>query len=351
MPLPTRILLVAAVATLGLVMVLTLSGGLGSLVGALGSSFSGFVNRVIETPVPTATQVVLGDSPVIASPTEPYTNAKTVDLDLTIPQAYVGNTAALVRIYVTLEGQQPAPIAEVPPGSTVHLIVPVELTPGRNDFSARIAEGAVESAPSPVVMFILDTEPPKIVLTAPKDGETVNAPTVTLTGTTQPRTTLLARNDANGTSISGQAGSDGSFSLELPIDPGPNAIKIGGTDPAGNAGQLTLNLVGGGGTLTATLTASAYRISVTSLPASLQMSTLVTNPDGQPLPGATVTFTLTVPGIPPVAKDVLTGPDGRAVFTTTLPLGVTAGSGLATVLVSTTDFGTTSAQKAITIAP
>jgi protocatechuate 3,4-dioxygenase beta subunit len=81
------------------------------------------------------------------------------------------------------------------------------------------------------------------------------------------------------------------------------------------------------------------------------MSVLVTDPDGHPLEGAAVTFNLTVPGIPPIARDVVTGGDGRATFTTTLPAGVTAGAGLATVIVATAEFGTVSAQKTITIVP
>ena len=63
-----------------------------------------------------------------------------------------------------------------------------------------------------------------------------------------------------------------------------------------------------------------------------------------------MTFTLTVPGIPPVSKEAVTLGDGRSTYTTTLPTGVTAGAGLGTVLVATDSFGTTSAQKTITIA-
>lgn len=350
-PLPTRLLLASAVALLGVVMFLTVSGGLGAMVGAIGSSFSGFVDRIVSTPAPSATQTVLADAPVIASPTEPYTNRPSADLEITIPQAYVGSTTARIRIYLTLEGQAAAPVAEVPPGSTVHLIVPVTLTAGRNDFSATLIDGAVESDSSPVVTFILDTEPPPIALTSPKDGATVNSETVTLTGTSQPRTTLLARNEANGTSISGQAGTDGGFALDLPLVAGSNSIRITGTDPAGNVGELVLSVVRGSGTLTAALTASAYQVRASSLPLSIQLTVLVTNPDGQALAGAAVTFNLTVPGIPPIAKDVVTGADGRATFTTTLPVGVTPGAGLATVLVATTNFGNTSAQKAITVTP
>ena len=347
-PLPARLLLVVAVVALGFAVFMTATGGIGSLVSALGTSLAGVVNRVTATEQPSATPVVLAGTPTIASPTEPYTNLGTADLEINVPSEFVGNPTVRIRIYLALEGQQPAPIAEVPVGSTVTLIVPVDLTPGRNDLSATIVEDAVESSFSPVVTYIYDKDPPKIVLSSPKDGATINKATVTLTGTTQPRTTLVARDSANGISISGAAGTDGTFSMDLPIGPGSNPIKITGTDPAGNIGDLSLTVVGGSGKLTAVLSSSTYRVSISTLPRSIQLSVLVTNPDGNPLAGASVTFTLTVPGLQPIAKDAVTGADGRAVFTTTLPTGVTAGAGLATVLVATDSFGTTSAQKTIT---
>jgi hypothetical protein len=348
-PLPARLLLVVAIVALGAAVFLTATGGLGALVGSLGSSLSGFVDRITTTPQPSATSILVADAPVIASPAEPYTNQPTVDLEISVPADFVGNPAAHVRIYLALEGQEPAAIAEVPMSATTKLIVPVDLTPGRNDLDATIIDGGVESPASPVVTFILDTDPPQIVVASPANGATINSDTLTLKGTTQPRTTLLARNGTNGTSISGVAGPDGTFSLDLPLEPGPNAVEIDGTDPAGNAAQLTLSFVRGSGTLTSALTASSYRISTNSLPVSMQLSVLVTDPDGNPLAGAAVTFTITVPGIPPVSKDAVTGADGRSTFTTTLPTGVTAGSGLATVLVATSSYGTTSAQKTITI--
>ncbi|MBI3744997.1 MAG: hypothetical protein HY264_00425 [Chloroflexi bacterium] len=351
MPMPARILLALAIVALGAAVLMTATGGIGKLVGVLGSSMSGVVNRITATTQPSATQIVISGAPTIVAPTEPYTNLGTADLEINVPAAFVGNTAAHVRVYLALEGQAPGPIAEVPIGSTITMIVPVTLTPGRNDLSATIIEGAVESSSSPVVTYIYDTDPPKIVLASPKDGATINSATVTFTGTTQPRTTLLARNETNGTSVSGQAGSDGAFAFDLPLESATNAITIAGTDPAGNVGQLTLSLVRGSGQLTANLTASSYRISVGALPQSIQLSVIVTNPDSQPLAGANVTFTLTVPGIPPVSTDTTTGADGRATFTTTLPTGVTTGAGLATALVATSSFGTTSSQKTITVVP
>ena len=349
MVLRVRLLLIVALVALGGAAYVTAGGGFGALTGALGASFSGFLDRFTATPQPSATEFVASDAPLIALPSEPYTNQATVDLQITVPSIEVGNTAARLRIYRGLAGQPPVRIAEVPMSSTIQLIVPVDLTPGRNDFYATVAQAGVESEPSPIVTFILDPDPPQILLTSPTDGGTVNNETATLIGTTQPRTTLLALNAANGTSISGQAGTDGGFTLDLPLEAGSNAITITGRDPAGNIGVLTLSVVRGSGQLTSTLSSSANRISIASLPVSLQLRVLVRNPDGQPLPGATITFTLTVPGIPPISKDAVTGADGRATFTTTLPTGVTVGAGLATVLVATTEFGTTSAQKTITV--
>ncbi|MBA3877763.1 MAG: hypothetical protein C0498_12730 [Anaerolinea sp.] len=237
LPMPARVLLVVAVVALGGAVFATATGGIGSLVRALGTSLSGFVDDITATPTPSSTPFVVADAPVLASPTEPYTNQPRVDLEVTVPDGFVGDSAVRVRIYLTLEGQAPAPIAETPVGSTIRLVVPVDLTPGRNDFSATIVEAGIESEASPIVTFILDTEPPKFVLSAPKNGETINRPNVVITGTTQPRTTLLARNEANGTSISGQAGADGAFTLDLPLGPGSNGIRLTGTDPAGNQGD------------------------------------------------------------------------------------------------------------------
>lgn len=351
LPLPARIVLGVAVSALGVVVFAAATGGIGSLVSALGASFGGFFDEILATPSPSASGVVVVDSPIITPPSEPYTNQPTVDLDISLPEDVAGNSAAAVRIYLTLEGQSPTLIKQAPVGPTTRLIVPVDLTAGRNDFSATIVEGESESESSPVITFILDLDPPTINATSPKEGETINADTVTIAGTTQGRSSISARNEANAISVVGTAESDGSFSVSLPLEPGPNGIHVVVTDPAGNAAELIRNVVRGSGSLTATLSASAYRIATSGLPATIQLVVLVTDPNGQPLEGASVTFTLTVPGIPPLTFDTATAGDGRATFSTTLPQGVTAGAGNATVLVTTTSFGSTSDQRTITIVP
>lgn len=348
-PLPARMLLVVALVALGGAVFMTAGGGFRMLAGAFSTSFSGFVGKITATPMPSATPFVAAGAPVIALPSEPYTNQPSVDLEITVPSSEIGNTTARLRVYLTLAGQAPTKISEVPMSSTINMVVPVNLAAGRNDFYATIVDGAVESEQSPVVTFILDTEPPKIALTSPTDGGTVNDANATLVGTTQPRTTLLARNATNGASVSGQAGTDGAFSLAVALEPGTNSVTITARDPAGNTGELTISIIRGNGKLTATLSASASRISTSSLPVSIQLNVLVLDPNGMPISGAAVTFTLTAPGIPPISNDAVTGADGRATFTTTLPKDVTEGSGLITAFVSTAQYGTTTAQRTLTV--
>ena len=116
-------------------------------------------------------------------------------------------------------------------------VIPVELTKGINDFSVSIVGPGGESDPSAVVRYVFDAAPPKITITSPKNNAVVNGKAVTIKGKTQARTTLLARNDANGSSIAGTAGADGTFTLSLALAAGVNKITITGTDPAGQRGR------------------------------------------------------------------------------------------------------------------
>ena len=75
----------------------------------------------------------------------------------------------------------------------------------------------------------------------------------------------------------------------------------------------------------------------------------MTDPDGLPLAGADVTFTLSIPGIPTVTIDGTTNAQGKASFKTTIPKGAAVGQGNATVLVSTDEYGSTEDFTVITI--
>ena len=344
-------MLIAAVIGLGVIVLYSATGGLSKAVATIGTSLGGMFDRLTETASPPPSGSIFAESPIIEPPNEPYTNQKGIDLVITVPAQAV-RTGARVRLYVALGDQEPAQAHEdVPVGSTPRVVIPnVALTKGINDFTATlVGSDGVESEQSPVVRYVYDGSKPRITLTSPRNGATVNNETVKLTGKTQGRSSLIARNSTNAASVTGAAAANGTFTLSLPLVTGSNAITITATDPAGNVGELVLSVRRGSGKLTAVLSASIYRIRTSRLPEPIELEVLVTDPDGRPLEGARVTFSLTIPGVAPLTFEAETGGDGRASFRTTVPKGADPGTGPASVLVRTSEFGRTTDRTVITI--
>jgi hypothetical protein len=351
LPIIAKLGLVAAVALLGVMVLYLGAGGLGGVVGGIGASLSGFVTSITAAPTPKPSVIAVSDPPSLQQPVEPYTAEATVDLVVSVPSEVAGDPSSRIRIYLALKDQAPAPIQEAPVASTAQTVIPVELTKGINDFSVTIVGPGGESDPSPVVRYVLDQAPAKITIYSPKEGGVVNGATVEISGKTQARSTLIARNAANGSSTSGLAGTDGLFTLSLGISTGTNEITITGTDPAGNAKDMLLTVRRGSGQLTVVLGSSAYRLSVAKLPQDMTLTAAASDPDGNPLVGADVTFTLSIPGIPTVTQDLLTDDQGRASFTTAVPEGADPGQGSATILLTSEEFGSTQDYTVITIEP
>lgn len=350
LPLPARALLALSVVALGGAVFLTASGGIGPIVASLGGTLDTAFGKLIATIQPSASIVVATDSPIIAASDAASTNDDTATLHVTVPVAVVG-TDAKVRIYVTLPGLTPAPVSDVGVGNTTQVTASVHLAKGANDFTATILKDGAESVQSAVVTITLDQDPPKVTLTSPKAGATVNDSKVAIAGTTQAGSTLIAQNAANGTSTTGIAGTDGKFALTLPIGQGSNAITLRVTDPAGNETDDTFTVKQGTGQMAANLSASLYRISVSHPPSSLLLRVTVTDPDGHALAGASATFTLQIPGLPPITTTKTTDASGRASFATSLVGPMTVGNGLVTVLVTDASFGQTSDRVTMTFVP
>ncbi len=344
-----RIALALGILGVGVGVIYLGAGGLGTVAGAVGSTFSDFIAGVTATPVPAPTPVVTSQAPSIESPTEPYTNQELVDLVVIVPGALAGDPDHRLRVYLALKDQAPAPIQEAPLGAGQRTIIPVTLTKGTNDFSVTIVGPGGESESSPLVRWVLDLSKPPIRLSAPRDEAVINRKAVDIEGRTQGRTTLIVRNQETGDSVSGTAANDGTFKLTLPITTGRNPIKITATDPAGNVNQADLVVTRGSGQLRASLSASTYTVKQSDLPLAIRLTVTVDDPDGKPLAGARVTFTLSIPGIPTVTENGTTDANGRAIFVTTIPQGATRAPGNAAVLVGTDDFGQTTDEVAITI--
>jgi hypothetical protein len=332
--------------------VLTANGSVGRVATAISGSLTGAVAGLTATPTPRPSVATVSDAPTIVVPKEAYTRDDRVDVVVSIPGDVVGDKDAVVQLYLERPQREARPLQEAPVGDSKELVMPqVPLATGRNFFTATIRSEAGESEHSTRVTYVLDLEEPRIELRSPRDGETVNAAEVALTGKTQGRTNLTARSGGAGKAVKTVSGSDGTFELLVPLTKGENEITLKATDPAGNTAEKTLKVERGEGELTAKLEAAPSEFRVADLPDTLEVEVTVTDPDERPLPGAAVTFTVTLPGIPVIRSDAETGADGRAVFRTTVPAGATPGTGLAAAYVRTESYGDVRAWADLTVVP
>jgi hypothetical protein len=95
-------------------------------------------------------------------------------------------------------------------------------------------DGLVSVAPP--VPFTYDATPPSLEILEPMTSEVTEA-SVTLRGRTEPRAIVQVGSQQT------EADNQGLFSIEIPLNPGPNEITVTVTDAAGNTLTSTFNLV------------------------------------------------------------------------------------------------------------
>jgi len=351
LPLAAQGLLVLAIVALGASVLWAGSGGVGVVVASLAGALGGVVSTVTATPVPTRTPVAIVDPPTVVAPDERYTRAETADVAVVVPASVVGDPSYEVRLYVAPKDTPAALAAEAPVGPTSTVVLrDVPLAPGVNDVHATLVGPGGETDPSPVVQYVVDLSKPRITVVSPVEDQVVNAETVRVTGKTQSRSSIVARNEANGATSTSDAAGDGTFEISVPLAAGTNGITITVTDPAGNVQTQTVSVRRGSGVLRAALSGTAYRFRAARLPDDVRFSVSVTDPDGRPLAGAIALFTVTVPGLEPiVSAQLTTGGDGTATFETRIAAGASKGGGLVTVLVETEQYGTITDRQVLTI--
>ena len=353
LPLAIRLPLLLGVIILCAVVLVAGGSELGRIVAAVRDSLAGIAAQVKPQPTPSPTIIPLLDSPALIS-SDPYTNQPTVDLSGTLPTEVVGQPGYRIRIYERL-GKLDNPSAlvrEQAVGDAAQFtIAEVILTTGVDYFTATLVGPGGETKPSAAIRVVYLVSPPPIVLTAPQDGQVINASSVQLDGRTRAGAVVVARDEASGASVTGTAGPDDRFSLTIGLEPGVNGITLTATDAAGNTNSRVVSVVGGNGHLVATLSSSPDRVSVGQLPASITLTALVLDPDGRPLAGADVVFTISIPGVAPITHDGTTDGAGSAILAITAPRGASPGDALMTVLVNTQSFGSVGARAVLGITP
>lgn len=354
LPLAAKAALGAAVLALVAVVLFTVVGALPGIVATVGGAVSGIAGAVVPSQVsPSPTLAIVPVSPVLDAPTQTATNQPTVTVTGSVPASIVGQRAGLrIRLYVALAKKEPVEVTEIPLGETPNFAIPdVVLQTGRNDFTAVVVGPGGESEASPIVTYVLDTTKPKLTISSPTDASTIDGTSVTIVGKTQGRSSVTARNTANGHTAIATADGTGSFQLVLTLADGSNPISLTATDPAGNATTAVLTVRRGSGQLKVALNASSYRISAATLPRTVELRAVATDPAGNSLAGRDITFTLSIPGVPLITGQETTDASGVAVFRTSIPAGATPGSGPGLAYLTTPEYGDASGRVVITIIP
>jgi hypothetical protein len=337
-PGPIAMFVLACCLLLGLLTLTVGTGLITGLIGGISQAFSDAVSHITSqapaTPPPSGVAL---DTPVLDTPPDNgYTNQPNVVIQGTVPGATVGKSGYTVHVYLLVKGGAQRQVASLPVGKTTRFATSaITLTEGSNAFVATLVASSGEGQASPVVTYILDTGPPKIVVTSPASGATVTVSTVAVTGTVDPGASITIRNEqAVGGAISSQTvGSDGKFKLTVPVVAGANNIDLTATDQAGNSASKSLTVNRDYGQLAAHLAASPTKFAASSQ-TTLKLTLRATSLNGGPLANAKATFTVAIHGLGPIlSPELTTDSTGTASWQVDIS-GATPGTGQASVLVT-----------------
>jgi hypothetical protein len=231
--------------------------------------------------------------PVITPPDQPLISRRTWIAEVAIPDPGVPLTGFELRVF--RNGQQ---VARQPLGDELTVRVRnVRLERGVNEISAALANGlGVMGLRSQPVVVTVDDRPPPLRIREPRSGDVVNASRATVRGTTEPDAQLTVHNANNDASPPVVVRDDGTFSVDVPLGSGRNAITLTARDALGNERTQSVTVTRGDPADNARLTIRPRSMRVSDLPASLDVRLQVTDATGRPLDGAPVTFSLSPSG-------------------------------------------------------
>jgi hypothetical protein len=246
----------------------------------------------------------------------------------TVSASVVGARGSRIRVYVNDRRVKDQAVTR----SAAFTVRSVPLTNGDNEIRASVVGPGGESERSNVVNVLYDIVAPAVTINHPIDATVVNEPMVTVRGTTEPGSSVTVRNLTTAKIATG-AVTAGRFAIPIWLANGANALTLLVVDRGGNRAERQLTIVRGNGVVKVTLSLSRSLVYRSRLPGTLGATVTALDPDGRPIDGASVTFSISPPGLPTATYETTTR-DGAASWTMTLPRdGAMAGRGFATVLV------------------
>jgi hypothetical protein len=285
-------------------------------------------------------------APSIAKPATEVTTDATWDARVTLTTAGIPRNQLTLRIY-----RNDTMALEVPvrAGRTM-LVRDIPLEQGLNAISAAFVASGGEGPRSAGVSLTLDDIPPEIALSDPVDHAVINAPLVTLRGQTEPEATVTVQNLSSGARLStATADAQGRFQVGIGLTPGGNDLEITARDKAGNTARAARSITRGAGVADVQLSMTRTSFRVRSLPATFDVTLLVTDASGLAVDRAPVTFSLSPPGLPTSTFQATTELGHAAWLAVTLPEGLQVGSGFVTARVTLPDGATLQQTTTFTV--
>jgi bacillopeptidase F len=186
---------------------------------------------------------------------------------------------------------------------------------------------------SNAVTVTRDGSAPSVDVVSPIDGSTTSGSQATVAGRAETGSTVRVKNVTVGSAANAETDTDGSFSASMVLVNGDNKLTVTATDTAGNETTVTRTVTRDPKASDLELELSHSSIQLANLPVALQITATLTNGTGTSDDGASVTFSLSPPGVPTSTYQG-TIQSEQATWTPQVPTGASLGGGFATAKVT-----------------
>nr|MDP9319612.1 hypothetical protein [Chloroflexota bacterium] len=272
-------------------------------------SFGSFVTTLIPAPVPAGDLTVadmnglVGAAPVLDA-TPQFTKDAALVLQGLVPSF---GRAADRKVGIALNGGL---AVLVPFDSNGHFALPLTLADGTNQLVVSLVT-PTDTVASTTVTVVLDKTAPPLVLSKPKNGDTVDGPDIAVVGKAEPGATVLV----NGRNVI--VGQDGSFTETFSAAAGAVPVTVLARDRAGNETktELSVTLKAKATAGIATMTVSVGLAQYTVKPGGYVSASITVTNAGAPVAGLRVSLQV---GVVPIGSAV-TDAAGHAVISFAAP--------------------------------
>jgi hypothetical protein len=197
---------------------------------------------------------------------------------------------------------------------------PIALREGANRLSARLGGPNGAGPVTSDIQIQLDTHAPTLKVDSPRDHQDVDGDRVTVRGESDPGTTISILNRKTDAESPLTVGPSGEFEEVVLLEPGDNELRIKATDVAGNVQSLDRSVVRAGAGVKPKITVNPGQLSARRLPQSVRVIAKLLDKEKNPVKGARVTFTLSVPGqATERSQEIVSGADGTATWKVEIP--------------------------------